>query len=91
MARPARYRVRDIWIAASTAKAPLPWTGTAACACATPANAARRARTPSLIAVNAASQDPQSRPSAARAWSDVVNGPGVSSSGVTAVSGCQKT
>ena len=67
-------------IAASTAKVPLPWIGTATWVSATPARAASRVRTPSDRAMKAASREPQSRSSAARVALDVVNGPGVSSS-----------
>ncbi len=67
-------------IAASTAKVPLPWIGTATCVSATPASAASRVRTPSDKAMKGLSREPQSRPMAARVAAEVVSGPGVSSS-----------
>lgn len=66
--------------AASTAKVPAPWSGTAAWVSPPWTSAARRRRTRSLMATNSPSREPQSRSRAARVASEVVSGPGVSSS-----------
>src|SRR5262249_53453146 len=77
---------RSVPIMASTANVPLPWTGTHVWESPPLASSTSRSRTRRLMAMNAASREPQSRVIAALTVAEVVRGPGVSSQGSRAES-----
>ena len=66
---------------ASTAKVPLPCTGTQTCVASAPATASSCSRTSRLMAMKRLSREPQSRSIASLTVLEVVSGPGVSSQG----------
>ena len=71
-------RGTSVLIAASTENVPLPCSGTQTCVASPWTIETAFRRTSAVTALNAASQEPQSRSIAAFVGSDVVSGPGVS-------------